>query len=252
MGLQWRSPLIFAHRGASAHTPENTLTALELAIQLNADVIEFDAKLSADEQVVIIHDQTIDRTTNSTGQVSDLPLAALRELDAGSLYPEISKQEQIPTLEEVFEAVKGRILINIELTNYKSPLDKLPEKVANLIRRFSLEEQILISSFHPIPLRRFNQSFPSVPIGFLAKRGIAGSLSRSRFGRRIIPCHAIHPEKSDVSSKLIQAAQKSGHRVHTYTVNAQDEIARFFSLGVDGIITDDPSLARRVLETSQS
>jgi len=84
MILPWRKPLIFAHRGASAYAPENTLAAFNLAIHHNADVIEMDAKLSSDEQVVIIHDQTVDRTTNGTGRVDDLALSELRKLDAGS------------------------------------------------------------------------------------------------------------------------------------------------------------------------
>jgi glycerophosphoryl diester phosphodiesterase len=252
MILHWRSPMIIAHRGASAHAPENTLPAFELAIQQNADAIELDAKLSADEQVVIIHDQSVDRTTNGTGSVRELPLAALRELDAGSKFLKKIREEFIPTLAEVFETVNRRILINIELTNYTTPFDPLPEKVLELIRQFALEERVLISSFHPLPLRRFYNLCPSIPIGFLAKRGVPGLLSRSRFSRIIVPYLALHPEKSDVSPKLVSAVQRDGFRVHTYTVNAKDEMARLFAFGVNGLITDDPLLARQVLETHQS
>jgi glycerophosphoryl diester phosphodiesterase len=227
------------------------MSAFKLAIEQNADVIELDAKLSADEQVVIIHDQTVDRTTDGTDQVSDLQFAALRELNASSQFPGDSEREQIPTLEEVFEAFGGRVLINIELGNYRSPFDALPIKVSELISDFALGEQVLISSFHPVPLRRFKQLLPSVPIGFLAKRGIKGFLSRSWFGRSIVPYQALHLEKSDVSPNLVKVAQLSGHRVHAYTVNEHDEMARLFSLGIDGIITDNPSLARQVLETNQ-
>jgi glycerophosphoryl diester phosphodiesterase len=248
MSLQWRSPLIFAHRGASAQAPENTLSAFELAIRLKADVIELDAKMSADEQVVIIHDQTVDRTTDGVGYVGDLPVAALQELNASSRFPEFPHKEHIPTLEEAIEAVKGRILFNIELTNYKSPFDALPVKVAQQIVHFNILDQVLVSSFHPIPLRRFHQLLPSVPIGFLAKRGIKGSLSRSRLGRAIVLHQAIHVEKSDVSPKFVSSSQQTGLRVHVYTGNDHDEIATLFSLGVDGIITDNPLLARQVLE----
>jgi glycerophosphoryl diester phosphodiesterase len=247
MILHWRSPLIIAHRGASAHAPENTLAAFKLAIQKNADVIELDTKLTADEQVVVIHDQTVDRTTNGSGKVNNLPYAALREFDAGGHFGEKFQNEQIPTLEEVFEVCAGKILFNIELTNYLTPFDTLAEKVAQLISHFNLSKHTLVSAFHPIPLRRFHKLSPSIPIGFLAKSGSAGFLSRSWLGRAIIHYHAIHPEKSDVSSNLVRNAHKYGQRVHPFTVNAPEEMMKLLSLGVDGIITDDPALARKII-----
>src|SRR3972149_525582 len=126
-------PAIFAHRGSSAHAPENTLAAFELALQQEADGIELDAKLSADQQEDIIHDQTVDRTTHGTGRVRDLSPPALRELDAGSHFDVAFRGELIPTLAEVFEAVGKRTFINIELKNYESPNDPLPQKVVQLV-----------------------------------------------------------------------------------------------------------------------
>lgn len=251
MSLNWRSPLIFAHRGASAHAPENTLSAFELAIKMKADVIEFDAKLSADQHVVIIHDQTVDRTTDGAGFVSDLPVAALKELDASTYNPQFKHREFIPTLPEIIEAFRGKILFNIELSNYKSPFDPLPVKVAELILHYGIADQVLVSSFHPIPLRRFHPLLPSVPIGFLAKRGLSGYLSRGRLGEMLVPYQSIHPEKSDVSLNLVRSAKQSGKRVHSYVINEYDEIARLFSIGIDGVITDYPLLAHQVLESNQ-
>lgn len=247
MSLSWGSPLIFAHRGASAHAPENTLAAFELAFQQNADVIELDSKLSADGHVVVIHDQSVDRTTNGFGRVSELTLAGLRELDAGSHFSATFHGEQIPTLEEVLSIFAGRILLNIELTNYRSPFDDLPMKVAELIDQCDSETQILVSSFHPITLRRFHHLLPSNPIGFLAKRGAAGAISRSWIGSALIPFQAIHPEKSDVTPVLISKAHQAGKRVHPFTVNSADDMAKLSSLNVDGIITDDPLLAHQVV-----
>jgi glycerophosphoryl diester phosphodiesterase len=250
--LHWRSPLIFAHRGASAHAPENTIAAFELAIQMKADVIELDAKLTADEQVVVIHDQTVDRTTDGSGKVSNMPLAALRELDAGSHFGEKFQYEPIPTLKEVLEVCVGKIFINIELTNYITPFDNLADKVSQLIADFTLENHVLVSSFHPIPLRHFHKLSPSIPIGFLAKLGSAGFLSRSWLGRAIVNYQALHPEKSDVSLNLVKKAHKSGRRIHPFTVNAPEEMAKLFNMGVDGIITDDPALAHQIFDASHS
>ncbi len=116
MLAQLPHPMIFAHRGASAHAPENTIAAFLLALTQGADGIELDAKLTADGHVVVIHDQTIDRTTKETGRVGNMSLAELIELDAGSHFDVAYEGEPIPTLEQVFEALGKKTFINIELT----------------------------------------------------------------------------------------------------------------------------------------
>src|SRR5919108_5142241 len=129
-------PIIFAHRGASAYAPENTMAAFELALTQGTDAIELDVKLSADEQAVVIHDATVDRTTGGRGRVKDLSLAELRSLDAGRFFSEKYIGEKIPTLEEVFERVGERTFINVELTNYNSRRDRLVETVSTLVKKF--------------------------------------------------------------------------------------------------------------------
>ena len=118
MYAQLPRPAIFAHRGSSAYAPENTLAAFDLAISQNADAIEFDAKLSADGHVVVIHDQTIDRTTNGSGFVNQLPLKSLKGFDAGSKFDPKFSGEKIPTLDEVLANIGKRIFINIEIIGY--------------------------------------------------------------------------------------------------------------------------------------
>ncbi len=241
-------PTIFAHRGACAYAPENTLAAFHLAIQQGADAIELDAKLSADGYVVIIHDQTVDRTTNGSGKVGDLSLADLKALDAGSAYDEAFRGEEIPTLEEVLAEMGQKIFLNIELTNYASLTDALPEQVAALIKKYGLDEQVLVSSFNPIALHRFHQRAPHIPLGLLAWQGIAGAWARSPLGRWI-RYQALHPAFQDTTPRLIARKQSLGYRVHVYTVNHPKKIARLIQWGVDGVFTDDPALARRTIET---
>lgn len=243
-------PIIFAHRGSSAHAPENTLAAFDLAVHQKADAIELDAKLTADGQVVIIHDQTVERTTASTGRVKDLSLAALRELDAGSFFDISFQGERIPTLAEVFELVGRRTYINIELTNYDSPFDDLAEKVAELVLAFDLTDRVLFSSFSWFVLRRIHRLLPSIPIGLLAHPGSQGYLARSRLARLMVSYQALHPEIHDVEPDLIRNLQQAGRRVHVYTVNQPSEMARLFSYQIDGIFTDDPILAREILNHS--
>ena len=134
MWLKNNTPLVIAHRGDKVHAPENTLAAFEKAASNGADAVEFDVKLSADGSVIIIHDQTIDRTTNGNGKVKDLTLAELKRLDAGVQFPEKYSGEKIPTLSEVFDTVGKKLFLNIELTNYATPWDNLVEKVAHEVK----------------------------------------------------------------------------------------------------------------------
>lgn len=239
-------PVIIAHRGASAHAPENTLAAFELALRQGADAVELDAKLTADGQVVVFHDQTVDRTTGGKGRVKDLSLAELRKLDAGSHFDCAFRGEPIPTLDEVFKAVGQLTYINVELTNYSSLTDNLPEKVAALVRRHKLTRRVLFSSFNPIALVRIRRLLPDMPIGLLAFSGRKGALARSWIGRWL-SYQALHPEVSDVTAALVANAHRRGCRVHVYTVNRSDDMRQLFAFGVDGIFTDDPVLARQAL-----
>lgn len=239
--------MLFAHRGASADAPENTLAAFRLAADENADGIELDAKLSADGQVVVIHDQSVDRTTDGHGRVGQLTLAQLKELDAGSSFSPGFAGERIPTLDEVFEAMGGQMIINVELTNYASPLDSLPERVVELVRRHNLVERVFFSSFHPFNLLRVRRLLPQAVVGMLAMSGSAGGWARSFVGNWIAP-QCVHPHYNDVNRSFIERQHRVGRRVHVWTVNEPAEMVCLFRLQVDGIFTDRPRLARQILE----
>ena len=239
-------PMIFAHRGSSAHAPENTLAAFELAVRQGADGVELDAKLTADGQVIVIHDATVDRTTNGHGRVGDLSLADIRRLDAGSHFDIAFRGEKTPTLEEVFQAVGQRTVINVELTNYTSPFDDLPVKVAGLVHRYHLEQQVLFSSFNPIALKRAHPLAPEVPLGLLAEPKLAGALARGWPGRWMVPYQCLHPAIRDVTPRLVENAHRRKQCVNVWTVNQARDMQRLFALGVDGIFTDDPVLALQV------
>jgi glycerophosphoryl diester phosphodiesterase len=242
----WPRPLILAHRGASAHAPENTLAAFELALTQGAHGVELDAKLSADGEVVVIHDATVDRTTNGKGHVSHLTLAALRELDAGSFFSEDFNGEKIPALAEVFEAIGDRALINVELTNYKTPRDGLADKVCDLVKRFGLEKRILFSSFLPSNLRRTRSLLPDTPCGLLALGGWVGWWARS-FGFNFGDYQALHPHLDDTTPQQIARVHRLKRYINVYTVNAAEDIHRLINWDVDGIITDDPMLAKEIV-----
>jgi len=231
------TPKIYAHRGANEHAPENTMAAFQLALDQHADGIELDAMLSGDGQVVVIHDDTVDRTTNGSGRVREMTLEQIRSLDAG-------KGERIPTLEEVLERFGGKLLINIELKNYASIFDALPIKVAKLINHFGLEDSVLISSFNPLNFPRIRRRLPDVKIGMLTQP------NQAKFWMwRLFKYNALHPHYSDVDKPLVETMHAQGRQVNVWTPDDAEEIIRLAELHVDGIITNFPQRVREVLES---
>ncbi len=238
-------PIVFAHRGASAYAPENTLAAFALAIEQGADAIELDAKLSADGHAVVIHDLTVDRTTGMQGSVREMTLAKLRALDAGSFFSPKFHGEKIPLLEEVFESFGRRTFINVELSNHETPDDNLVETVCMLVKKFNLQKRILFSSFHPRSLAKARGLLPEVPRGLLANDDYRALWVRSfifYFGNY----QALHPHLRTTSPQQIRRVHRLGRRLHVFTVNEEPALQKVFRWGVDGVFTDDPLLAMRV------
>lgn len=241
------TPLIVAHRGDSANAPENTLAAFRLALENEADGIELDVMLSADQQLMVIHDDTLDRTSNGHGKVADLPFAALRELDAGSWYDLKFKGEPIPLLEEVFAELGGKFLINVELKNYKTPKDQLPELAVKLVKKHGLSDSVLLSSFNASNLPRVKSLAPEIRTGLLTLPGLLGLPMRGLLGRRF-KADDLHPYYRDVSTRMVQFRHKLGQNVNVWTVDAPEDQRRMQAFGVDMIICNDPARARQILE----
>jgi glycerophosphoryl diester phosphodiesterase len=241
------TPALIAHRGYSILAPENTIAAFDLAIHHNADGIELDAKLSNDDKVVIIHDQTVDRTTNYHGRVKSFTLKELQAMDAGSHFDPIFEGEKIPSLDEVLNKLGAKTFINIELTNYSDPFDDLPLIVARLLSTKGLTHNILISSFNPIALYKFHQILPDVSIGFLISKGKKGFLARI-ISNLLVPYDTLNIEFNDVSQEFVNKLHSKNKKIFAYTVNNADDIKKMDIINVDGIITDDPPFARRILQ----
>lgn len=239
-------PVIFGHRGACAFAPENTIASFALAAEQNADAVELDAKLSKDGVVVVIHDQTVDRTTDGLGKVNTLNLTDLKKLDAGSKFKARYSGEKIPTLAEVFESVGSKLFINVELTNYGSPEDALVEKVAELVLAHKMQSRVLFSSFLPKNLVLARRLLPEVPVALLCLPGLGGVFSRSFLYHKTSPA-IVHPYLSDVHANFVKKQHEKGRRVHVWTVNAEADLKRMYAAGVDGIFTDDPGKAFSLL-----
>lgn len=239
-------PVIFAHRGASAHAPENTMAAFSLAVGQGADAIELDVKLSADGAVVVFHDPKLERTTDGVGRLSACTLSQLRTLDAGSSFSQTFRGERVPLLEEVLDAFGKKVLIVVDLTNYTTPWDGLASRACELINRHSLKDSVMLSSFLPANLHEAARRLPGVGLGLVAGRGWKGIWARS-FGFSFGAYAALHPNYRDVNLRQVKRVHRLKRRIHVWTVNAVDDLRRLAGWGVDGVFTDDPRLALQTM-----
>jgi glycerophosphoryl diester phosphodiesterase len=228
--------LVLGHRGARAYAPMNTLPAFELAVQQGADGIELDVHRSKDGYPVIVHDFTVDETTDGRGQVTEMTLAELKALDAGAWFGEAFRGTRIPTLDEVFEAVGKKVrVINVEIKFASDKTDGVEQVVADCITRHNMQTRVIISSFNPITLHRFRSIMPDVPIGFL----YMGDQTWNQLMNNL-PHEARHPYHEMIDAAYMEQARADGYRVNTWTVNDPVRAVELRNLGVDSIITDNP------------
>ena len=236
--LDWSSaprPLIIGHRGASAEAPENTLAAFALAQEQGADGIELDVQLSADGWPVVIHDNTLARTTNGQGKVQQFTLAQLQALDAG-------EGQSIPTLDEFFETFGPGFLYNVELKTAALRNTGLAAAVADRIQAHHVENQTVVSSFNPLAVRRARRHLTqSTWVAHLSYTTIL------KYKYLLSASQAVHPHYRLVDADYMAWAQKMGWRVHVWTVDEPVEAQRLVDLGVHAISTRQPQLIRDAL-----
>lgn len=241
-------PLVWAHRGACDVAPENTLAAFDAAVVAGADGIELDVTRCATGEVVILHDDTLDRTTNGSGRVEALSFDALRRLDAGSWFAPQFAGERIPTLDEALELAGQRLLVNIEIKSVR-PLAStgIEELVAASVRARGLQERVIISSFNPAILRRMCRLAPELARALLYAPDLPIVLARAWLRPWVQP-RALHPLFSMVDADYMAWARRKGYRVNVWTVNEESDMAALIGLGVDGIITNHPRRLRELLD----
>jgi glycerophosphoryl diester phosphodiesterase len=239
--------LVTAHRGFSGDAPENTLAAFRKAMDVGSDMMELDVRFSKDGQLVVIHDDTLDRTTNGRGKVSDSTLEELKQLDAGSGFAPQFSGEQIPTLKEVLELAKGKIPVNIEIKDdspgpYK--ITDLADRVLQEVKKSGMAEQVIFSSFYPSSLQRIKERDPRMWVALLFHRDW-NSLGEVTGGRAFSVVNLRH---SFLTREKIRRIHREGMKVNTYTVNSEEEMDRFIGWGIDGIITNHPDKLIQILK----
>lgn len=237
--------LVFGHRGAMAQAPMNTLAAFDLAREQGADGIELDVHLSRDGHPVVIHDETVDSTTDGRGSVSQFTLSALKRLDAGGWFAANFAGQRIPTLDEVFDAFGNEMLINVEIKARRDSLDRVERQLADCIRRHNMRERIIVSCFDPAILRRVRSMTPLVMMGFLHQPDMPAAHNRPL---RIMRHEARHPRHDMVDEAYMHWARAQGYYVNVWTVNDGERALQLKGLGVNAIITDEPGRIIRAMK----
>lgn len=238
----------FAHRGFSGKYPENTLLAFEKAIEVGADGIELDVQLTKDGEVVIIHDETIDRTTDGKGLVVDFIYEELAKFDASYIYREKYKKEniknKIPTLREYFELVKDLDLItNVELKTSINQYIGIEEKVLDLIKEFKLEKKVIISSFNHFSVLRMKKIAPYLECGFLSEDWLINAGEYTK--KYNIEC--FHPRFNNLIPEVIEELKRHNIKINTWTVNEEKDIRYLIENKIDILIGNYPDLTKKII-----
>lgn len=240
-----KEPVIIAHRGACKLAPENTMAAFTKALELGAGGIETDVHLSADGHLVIIHDEQVDRTSNGKGLVKSMTLEQLKALDFGSWFSPAFKGERIPELDDLLQLLSNWDgLLNIELKNGPVFYPGIEQAVASAVRKYKLTNRTIISSFNHYSLVEIRRIDPEIKIAPLY---MAGLYEPWEYARRM-GATAIHPLFYNIVPEVMRGCKLNNIMVNPFTVDQPDQIKAMAAAGVDGIITNVPDIALKIIK----
>lgn len=225
--------MVIAHRGASSYAPENTLAAFDLALEMEARHVELDVDLTSDGHIVVIHDDTVDRTTNGSGPVTSHTLAALRSLDAGAWFGTRFAGERIPTLDEVLARYKGRAHLHVEIKG-RSP--SLSRQTADAIRQHGMEGQVTITSFQKVRLEEMRAHAPELPTGWLVRELSDPMIATAR----AMGVNQLCPRAPAVTPQLVRRLHAEGFVARAWGVTTEELMRQVVEAGADGMTVNFP------------
>lgn len=235
---------VTAHRGSSERAPENTMAAVEAAVEDMADFVEIDVQMTADGYIVLSHDKNLKRTAGEALRIQNLTWEQVKQLDVGRWFSPEYEGEKIPDLPQVMDYAKGKINLNIEIKN-EGAKSSLPEKVAELIQEFDMYEQCIVTSTSLTYLERIKEADPNIITGYIISAAFGNYYSNEALD-------LISIRSSFVNHKLVSQVHEAGKGIHVWTVNTRNEIDRMKLLGVDNVITDKPQLAKEIIYAGDS
>jgi glycerophosphoryl diester phosphodiesterase len=230
------------HRGARGHAPENTMVSFARGAEMGVDAVETDVQLSRDGEVVLIHDHTVDRTTDGHGFVKDMTLAELAGLDAGRWYDARYAGERIPTLAQLLAWAKDRVGVALEIKNGPIYYPGIAEKTIRLVRQHRMERQVILISFDHLVLREAKQIAPEIATGILYVGGLADAVAAARAAL----ADSLNPHWAYVTPELVRAAHGAGLAVSPWNPNDPATIRLLSDMGVDSVGTDYPELFAQI------
>ncbi|MDX9822499.1 MAG: glycerophosphodiester phosphodiesterase family protein [Syntrophales bacterium] len=240
-----KKPWIIAHRGDRVRYPENTMAAFRAAFAARVDMIEMDVQLTLDRRMVIIHDPSLERTTDGTGRVNGRTLEELKSLDAGRWFDVRFSREPVPTPEEVFDLFGGKVLINIEIKREafesEGPADAVERQLVALIERRGLLNSVLVSSFEWGVLESIRRRRDDVFLAFITRNPGEEGLPEHC---RALGIFSLHPNWLFLREEHVQRMHEAGIPVFPYRVDKADEFRCAMTMGVDGVISNDPLIGR--------
>lgn len=249
-----KNVIVIAHRGASGLAPENTIASFTKAMEFNVDFIELDVHVSKDDSLIVIHDYNVERTTNGEGEIEDLTYNYIKSLDAGSEFKPEFKGEKVPTLDEVIKLSGGKTKVLIELKWPKDGLYKdLVKKVIACIRSNKAESWVVIQSFEVAYLDEMHTLAPDLECQqlIIAPKGIMPMhVTRKLKGGKFTPLpyvRSVNPHHMFVTKAWVEKMHKEHKTVYPFTLNTEEKMRKAINLGVDGIITNFPDVANKVL-----
>ena len=239
---------IFAHRGASAYAPENTVEAFALAMEQGADGIELDVQMTKDGQVVVIHDETIDRVSDGTGAVRDYTLEELKKFHFSN-HMENYENAVIPTLKEVLDLIKSsNMLLNIELKTGIYWYPNLEEKTMELVKEAGMEDRVIYSSFNHYSIKKILEMNPHAECAFLYSDVI---LNVDKYAKNAGVC-GLHPAVYHLKmAEFLKEYQESGLKVRVWTVNKKEDMEKFIKADLEAVITNYPDKALEIRNVLQ-
>ncbi len=243
---------IIAHRGGANLAPENTLIAFKNAINLNVDMIEIDVHLSKDGQVVVIHDEKIDRTTNGKGIIKDMSITEIKKYDAGRWFGDKFKGEKIPTLDEVMETINVKVKLLIEIKNGDELYPGLEKKVVEIINKYKAKNWVIVQSFNENTVLRVKMMDNEIKTFYLLGRNFdefySNTLNKIKIGNKFVKKYdGVAPHFSMLDSAKVKIFHKAGFKVFTWTVDDPEDMKKIANINVDGIITNSPDKLRDIL-----
>lgn len=236
-------PAVIAHRGASGYAPENTLPAFEKAVQMKSDAIECDIHETSDGYLVVHHDFEIGRIFAGKGLIRDMTLRELKKLDSGVRFGAEFKNTSIPTLDEMLDIVKVLSFINIEIKSNPVFYPNIVKKTAAVLKAYKMIEKTIISSFDHELLRSVKEECPALRTGILYGEPIEAP----HIYAKKLKASALHPHFNLVNPEMMAECRKNGIAVNAWTPNTPEEIKKVIGLGCDGIITNYPDTALKLL-----